>query len=557
MLLRHVELQLAAGLLRRGRRVSMSYDYIIVGAGSAGAVLAARLTENPAHSVLLIEAGPNDTNPWIHIPIGVAKTIRNPSVNWLYQTQPDGATANRAIPLPRGKVLGGSSSINGHVVTRGQPEDYDAWAEQGNPGWDFENMLPYFRKLEDATGLDDPARGHGGPMTVKRSQGLNELTRLMIKAAAECGIPYNPDPNSRTVEGVGHVQRALRNGRRVSTARGYLNAARRRPNLAITCNAQARRILFEGHRAVGIEYFADDRVQTAQASREVILSAGAIGSPQLLELSGVGQAHRLKDLGIDVVNDLPGVGEHLHDHFLARGAWELIRPISMNERSTGWPLVKEAIKYAITREGFLANAVSHMIIFTRSSPEATRPDLELMLTPFTATKSTEFKKLDRMPGVFMSCVPLQPRSRGHVHIRSRDVRDAPVIAPNYLHDEADQRITIAGLKLIRRLLSSPAFDGYRGDELWPASDKQSDASLLQYARETGLTIHHVVGSCRMGPAGDGQTNVVGPDLRVHGIDGLRVVDASIMPSIISGHTNFPTIAIAEKAADIIKADAGR
>jgi choline dehydrogenase len=535
----------------------MSYDYIIVGAGSAGAVLAARLSENPVHSVLLLEAGPKDLNPWIHIPIGVAKTIRNRSVNWLYQTQPDGATSNRAIPLPRGKVLGGSSSINGHIVTRGQPEDYDAWAEQGNPGWDFESLLPYFRKLEDAIGFDDPVRGHGGPITVKRSQGLEELTRLMVKAAGECGIPYNPDPNSRNVEGVGHVQRALRNGRRVSTARGYLKPARGRSNLTIICNAQVRRILLEGRRAVGVEFLADDRMQTANAGREVILSAGAIGSPQLLELSGVGQAQRLKNLGIEVVHDLPGVGENLHDHFLARGAWELTRPISMNERSSGWPLVKEAIKYAFTREGFLANAVSHLIIFTRSSPEVERPDLELMLTPFTATKSTEFKKLDKVPGVFMSCVPLQPRSRGHVHIKSNEVRDPPVIAPNYLHEEADQRVTIAGLKLIRQLLNSPAFDGYRGDELWPTNDKQSDASLLQYARDTGLTIHHVVGSCRMGPAGADQANVVGPDLRVHGMQGLRVVDASIMPSIISGHTNFPTIAIAEKAADIIKADAGR
>lgn len=535
----------------------MSYDYIIVGAGSAGAVLAARLSENPATSVLLIEAGPKDRNPWIHIPIGVAKTIRNPSVNWLYQTQPDSATAERAIPLPRGKVLGGSSSINGHVVTRGQPEDYDAWAAEGNPGWDFQSLLPYFQKLEDAAGYEDSSRGHGGPMTVKRSQGLDDLTRLMIKAAGECGIPYNPDPNSPNVEGVGHVQRALRNGRRVSTARGYLGPARRRSNLTIICDAQARRVVFEGRRAVGVEFLANGKVQTAKAGREVILSAGAIGSPQLLELSGVGQAQRLKDLGIAVVHDLPGVGENLHDHFLARGAWELTKPISMNERSSGWPLVKEAIKYAFTREGFLANAVSHMIIFTRSSPEVERPDLELMLTPFTATKSTEFKKLDKVPGVFMSCVPLQPRSRGHVHIRSSDVHDAPVIAPNYLHDEADQRVTIAGLKLIRRLLRSPAFDGYRGDELWPTSDKQSDESLLQYARKTGLTIHHVVGSCRMGPADKKRANVVGPDLRVHGLDALRVVDASIMPSIISGHTNFPTIAIAEKAADLIKADARR
>ncbi len=535
----------------------MPYDYIIVGAGSAGSVLAARLTENPRVTVLLLEAGPKDTNPWIHIPIGVAKTIRNKSVNWLYSTRPDSATSNRAIPLPRGKVLGGSSSINGHVVTRGQPEDYDAWAAEGNPGWDFESLLPYFRKLEDATGFDDPIRGHGGPMTVKRSQGLEELTRLMINAAGECGIPFNDDPNSRNVDGIGMVQRAIKGGRRVSTARGYLKPARGRANLTLICNGQARRILFEGRRAVGVEYNVGDRVETATAHKEVILSAGAIGSPQLLEVSGVGQADRLKALGIEVVHDLAGVGENLHDHYLARGAWELTKPISMNERSSGWPLVKEVFKYVFTREGFLANAVTHMVIFTRSSPEKERPDLELMLTPFTAVKNTDFKSLDKTPGIFMSCVALQPKSRGHVHIQSKDVRDYPVIVPNYLHDEADQKVTVAGLKLIRRLAKSRAFDDYRGDELWPTSDKQSDEELLQYARDGGLTIHHVVGSCRMGPYDSNGTNVVGSDLQVHGLYGLRVVDASIMPTIISGHTNFPTIAIAEKAADLIKSVANQ
>ena len=535
----------------------MAYDYIIVGAGSAGSVLAARLSENPDVSVLLLEAGPKDTNPWIHIPIGVAKTIRNGAVNWLYKTQPDAATGGRAIPLPRGKVLGGSSSINGHVVTRGQPEDYDAWAALGNTGWDFDSLLPYFQKSEDAVGFDDPARGHGGPMTVRTSKGLDELTGLLIKAAGECGIPYNPDPNSRNVEGIGMTQRAVKSGRRVSAARGYLKPARGRRNLTIVCNAQARRIVFEGRRAVGVEYLQGDVVHTASARREVILSSGAIGSPQLLELSGVGQAQRLKDLGIDVVHDLPGVGENLHDHYLARGAWELTKPISMNERSSGLPLVGQVVKYVFTQEGLLAGAIAHMIIFTRSSPEVDRPDLEITLTPFTATKSTEFKQLDKTPGVFMSCVPIRPRSRGSVHIQSRDVRDHPVIAPNYLHDEADQKVTIAGLRMIRKLLTAPAFDDYRGDELWPTSDKQSDAELLQYARDTGLTIHHVVGSCRMGPADAAGMNVVGPDLRVHGLEGLRVVDASIMPSIISGHTNFPTIAIAEKAVDLIRGNKDR
>lgn len=538
----------------------MTFDYIIVGAGSAGSVLAARLSEDPKTSVLLLEAGPKDRNPWIHIPIGVGKTIRNSSVNWLYSTEPDDATSNRAIPIPRGKVLGGSSSINGHIVTRGQPEDYDAWANFGNDGWDFASMLPYFKKIENSSDFPNPNRGSEGAITVEKSEGLPELTKLLIAAAEECGIPFNNDPNdiggnnSAGVNGIGHTQRAIRNGLRQSAAKTYLKKAKKRKNLTIHCLSHATKICFDGHRAVGVEYNFDGSPTKAIANKEVILSSGAVGSPQLLELSGVGQADRLKKLGIDVVLDLPGVGENLHDHFLARGAWQLSKPITLNEKSSGWPLFKEVIKYGFTRKGFLATAVSHMIIFTRSSPEVDRPDLEITVTPFTATKSADFKKLDTTPGVFFACVPLQPRSRGHIHIKSADPKIHPVIVPNYLHDEHDKKVTIAGLRLIRKLMKSSAFDDARGDELWPSADKQSDEELLQYVRDSGLTIHHVVGTCRMGPQDDKGMNVVGSDLKVHGLSGLRVVDASIMPSIISGHTNFPTLAIAEKAADIIRSE---
>ena len=533
----------------------MTFDYIVVGAGSAGSVLAARLSENPSVRVLLLEAGPRDNDPWIHLPIGVAKTIRKKSVNWLYATTPDEATGNREIALPRGKVLGGSSSINGHVVTRGQPEDYDAWAAQGNAGWDFRSMLPYFRKLENAVGFDDPSRGKGGPMNVVVSTGLKELSDRLVEAAGQCGIPYNEDPNSGDVEGIAYSQRAMRGGLRMSAAKAYLKPARSRANLTVETCAHARRIIFEGRRAVGIDYEIGGQPRRAAAAREVLLCGGAIGSPQLLELSGVGQGERLRALGIDVVYDVPGVGENLHDHYLARGAWELTRPISYNERSRGLPLFGQALKYLLTREGLLATAIAHMILFTRSAPGIDRPDLEITVSPFTATKKTDFKSLDRTPGVFLACVPLRPRSRGSTRITTADPAKAPDIRPNYLHDENDQKVTVAGLRLIRRLLQSPAFDDCRGDELWPTPDQQSDDELLRYARETGLTIHHPVGTCRMGPEDGSGMNVVGSDLKVHGIDGLRVVDASIMPSIISGHTNFPTIAIAEKAADLIRANA--
>ncbi len=536
----------------------MMYDYIVVGAGSAGSVLAARLSEDPAVSVLLLEAGPRDTDPWIHLPIGVSKTIRNKAVNWLYATAPDAATSDRAIPLPRGKVLGGSSSINGHVVTRGQPEDYDAWAAEGNAGWDFAGMLPYFRKLENAVGFDGPARGHGGPMNVMASAGLEELSARLVEAAGQCGIPYNPDPNNATsateVEGIARAQRAMRRGLRVSAAKAYLKPARGRRNLTVETGAHADRIVMNGRRATGVDYVVGGERRRALAGREVLLCGGAIGSPGLLERSGIGQAGRLRDLGIEVVLDAAGVGENLHDHFLARGAWELTRPISYNEHSRGLPLARQVLKYLFTREGLLATGIAHMILFTRSSPEVDRADLEITISPFTATRRTDFKSLDKTPGVFLACVPLRPRSRGQVHITAVDACVTPDIRPNYLHDVHDQQVTVAGLRRIRALLGSAAFDDCRGDELWPPSGKQSDADLLQYARDTGLTIHHPVGTCRMGPAGQG-FNVVSADLTVHGIGGLRVVDASVMPSIISGHTNFPTVAIAEKAAAMIRAAA--
>jgi choline dehydrogenase len=531
---------------------TMSFDYVIVGGGSAGCVLAARLSENPQITVLLLEAGPEDRNPWIHIPIGVGKTIRNKAVNWLYATEPDPVTSNRPIPLPRGKVLGGSSSINGHMVTRCQPEDYDDWAKAGNPGWDYASLLPYFKKIENTVDYVGPTRGTSGPITVERSPGLPELSKLLVAAAKECGIPFNQDPNSGNVNGIGYTQRAIRNGMRMSAAKAYVKPARKRSNLTVQCNALTTKIRFEGLRAVGVDYVVNGEKFSANARQEVVLSAGAIGSPQLLELSGVGQAERLKALGIDVVLDLPGVGENLQDHFLARGAWQLTKPITYNERSSGWPLVTEAFKYVLFRKGFLNTAVSHMVVFTRSEPDVDRPDLELTITPFTSTKSADYKNLDTTPGVFFACVPIRPRSRGHVHIKSADPTQSPAITPNYLHDEQDQKITIAGLKLIRQIMKSKAFDDSRGDELWPATAKQTDAELLQHARDGGLTIHHVVGSCRMGPKDEAGMNVVDAELRVHGLQGLRVVDASIMPTLPSGHTNFPTLAVAERAADLIR-----
>ena len=529
------------------------FDYIIVGAGSAGCVLAARLSENPAHRVLLLEAGPEDRHRWIHIPIGFGKTLRDASVNWLYRTEPDTATAMREIMLPRGKVLGGSSSINGHVVTRGLPQDYDAWAVAGNLGWDFAALLPYFRKIENASGFAHPSRGHHGPVNVETSKDLPHLSAALVAAAAECGVAYNPDYNSGAIEGIAHCQRSVRRGLRDSAARAYLHPVRVRPNLVVECGAQAARIRFAGRRAIGVDFRQDGVARHASVRGEVILAAGAIGSPHLLELSGVGDAARLRGLGIEVVADLPGVGENLQDHFLARSVWKTTRAITFNERARGWRLLTQIARFGLFRTGLFSAGAAHMLIFARSDPTVALPDLELTITPFSVTQSPDFSGLDCFPALSFAAVPLRPRSRGSVHARSANADQAPAIRPGYLAHEDDQRITVAGLKLSRQLIETAAFLWLRGEEVSPGADLQRDDELLAYARQTGLSIHHAAGSCKMGPADD-RMAVVDAGLRVHGLDALRVVDASIMPALVSGHTNFPTLAIAEKAADLIRAD---
>jgi choline dehydrogenase len=535
---------------------SVDFDYVIVGAGSAGCVLAARLSENPAQRVLLLEAGPEDRNRWIHIPIGFGKTLRDGSVNWLYRTEPDPATALREVMLPRGKVLGGSSSINGHVVTRGLPQDYDAWAAAGNSGWDFAAMLPYFRKIETAAGFAHPSRGHSGPVNAETSQDLPHLSAALVAAAAECGLAYNPDYNSGTIEGIAHCQRSVRRGLRDSAAKAYLHPIRGRSTLVVECGAQAERIHFAGRRAVGVDYRQNGVSRHASARGEVILAAGAIGSPHLLELSGIGDVARLQGLGVDVLADLPGVGENLQDHFLARSVWKTTRAITFNERARGWRLLTQIARFGLFRTGLFSAGAAHMLIFARSEPTVSLPDLELTITPFSVTQSPDFSSLDRFPALSFAAVPLRPRSRGSVHAGSANPAEAPAIRPAYLAHEQDQRITVAGLKLARQLIATAAFSRYRGDEVSPGADLCSDDELLAYARNTGLSIHHAAGSCAMGPAGD-RMAVVGADLRVHGLDSLRVVDASIMPALVSGHTNFPTLAIAEKAADLIIAAARR
>jgi choline dehydrogenase len=528
----------------------MRFDYVIVGAGSAGCVLAARLSEDPRVQVLLLEAGPEDRHPWLHIPIGYGRTFRNPAYSWQFQTEPEEGTAGRSLTIPRGKVLGGSSAINGLGFTRGQAEDYDAWAQMGNRGWSFAEVLPYFKRMERFEGGGDAFRGGDGPLPVSYARDRWELCEVFIAAAARHGIPYNPDPNGARQDGINYFQMNTRNGLRHSTAKAYLNPVRARPNLTVETHAEARRLLFEGRRCIGLAYEVQGRPRQARAGREVILAGGSVGSPQLLELSGVGDGERLKALGIEVVHHLPGVGENLHDHYLARSVWRVRRKVTFNERMRGWRLAAEAAKFVLFRRGLLAICAAQLCAFVRSRPELDLPDLELTITPWSF-EAGKVGVLEREPGMSIVAFQLRPESRGSIHLASPDPKAPPAIRPNYLATETDRRVLIDGLRLARRIVASPELDPYRGEQIWPAPHLEGDAELLAHARETGASVGHLAGTCKMGPATDAGA-VVGPDLKVHGLAGLRVADASILPAMISGHTNAPVIMIGEKASDLVR-----
>ena len=528
----------------------MPFDYVIVGAGSAGCVLAARLSEDPRVQVLLLEAGPEDRHPWLHIPIGYGRTFRDPRVSWQFQTEPEAATAGRSLTIPRGRVLGGSSSINGLGFTRGQAADYDSWAQMGNRGWSFAEVLPYFKRMERFEGGADAFRGGDGPMSVSYARDRWELCEVFLKAAGRHGIPTNPDPNGARQDGIAYFQTNTRNGLRHSTSMAYLNPIRARPNLTVETHAEARRLLFEGRRCVGLAYEIQGQPREVRAGRDVILAGGSIGSPQLLELSGVGGGERLKAVGIEVVHDLKGVGENLHDHYLARSVWRVTKKVTFNERLRGFRLVKEVVKFALTRRGLMTICAAQLCAFVRSRPELDLPDLELTFTPWSMQQG-QIGRLEHEPGMSIVAFQLRPESRGSIHLKSSDPKAPPAIRPNYLATETDRRVLIDGLRLARRLVASPELDPYRGAQIWPAPHLSSDDELLAHARETGASVGHLAGTCKMGPATDAQA-VVGPDLRVHGIAGLRVADASILPTMISGHTNAPVIMIGEKASDLIR-----
>lgn len=529
-----------------------AYDYIVIGAGSAGCVMANRLSEDPNNRVLLLEAGSKDSNPWIHVPIGYFKTMHNPKTDWCYMTEPDPGINGRQLQWPRGKVLGGSSSLNGLLYVRGQKEDYDDWAALGNQGWSYDEVLPYFKKSEDQERGADKYHGVGGPLAVSNIRIRREICDKFIDAAAQVGIPRNEDSNGETQEGVGYFQLTInRNGTRCSTAVGFLRPALKRPNLDAVTKALVHRLEFDGNRVVGVTVSIKGQKQTLRCNKEVVLSAGAINSPQILMLSGIGDKEELAKHGIDLVKALPGVGKNLQDHLQIRTIYKVNKPITLNDEVNN-PIRKAmmGMEYALFRTGPLTMAASQVCIFTKTEQTMQRPDIQYHLQPLSADKPAD--GTHRFSAFTASVCQLRPTSTGHIALKSANPEEYPAIHPNYLSTEEDRKTAIEAIKVTRRIVNAPALAPLIKEEHEPGVQHQTDAELLEYARNRATTIYHPTGTCKMG---QDEMAVVDDRLRVHGIEGLRVVDASIMPVIVSGNTNAPTIMIAEKAADMIKEDA--
>jgi choline dehydrogenase len=536
------------GLVRDEPR---EFDYVIVGAGSAGCVLANRLSADGKNSVLLLEAGPRDTNLWIHVPLGYGRLFKEKTVNWMYQTEPEPGLDGRSVFQPRGKVLGGSSSINGLLYVRGQHEDYDRWRQHGNHGWGFDDVLPYFKKAENQQRGADDFHGSGGPLPVSDLGHPDPLSAAFITAAAETGLPVNPDFNGALQEGAGFFQTTTRHGRRASAAVAYLRPAKGRNNLHVETSALAQRIVIDGRRADAVEYRQAGALKTARARREILVAGGAFNSPQLLQLSGVGPADLLRKHGIDVVLDAPGVGHDLQDHMQVRVVMRCSQRITLND-IVNHPVRKilMGMRYAAFRTGPLTIAAGTSGAFFKTNPRLATPDIQVHFLPFSTDKMGE--KLHSFSGFSASACQLRPESRGSLRIRSADPAAPPEIRINYLATEVDRAANVEGLKMLRKILQAPALRPYVTEEVDPGAKVVSDEALLSYCRARGSTIYHPTSTCRMG---NDPLAVVDQRLRLRGIEGLRVVDASVMPDLVSGNTNAAVIMIAEKASDMILEDA--
>ena len=531
---------------------SDSYDYIVVGAGSAGAVLANRLSASGEFRVLCLEAGTEGSGYfWSRVPAGVAKMIDNPAVNWCYNSEPDEGSGQREIEVPRGKMLGGSSSINGMVFVRGQAQDYDHWAQLGNRGWSYQDVLPLFKQMESYEGGSDEFRGREGPLKVTDSGKLSPFFDKMIAAAAKIGIKYNPDYNGADQEGIAMTQATINKGRRQSTAYCYLDPARSRPNLKIQTGAMGKSLILEGKTCVGIRYSVNGEAREARATREVVISSGSINSPKLLELSGIGQPELLRERGIEPLHELPGVGENLRDHYSPRMKYSITEnDATFNERGNGLRLVGEAMKYVLGGKSFLALSAVPLRMYFRTREGLETPDATISVMPFLTERVNRVRRLAKECGITMNVNVLRSESIGSIHIKSADPAEPPAIRFNFLSAEMDRTGILHAMRKGRELMAASPIAEIVGEEIAPGAAYQTDEELLEWVRNNAETTYHPIGTCKMG---SDTMAVVDDQLRVHGIKGLRVADASIMPTLTSGNTNAPSIMIGEKCAAMILA----
>ena len=529
-----------------------SFDYVIIGGGTAGCILANRLSADPARSVLLLEAGGEGKGFWVGIPAGFGKLISGDRFNWRFETQPEPSTGDRRIVVPRGKGLGGSTLINGMIYVRGQPQDYDKWAQSGARGWSFDEVAPYFRKVEGCAFADaDPTRGRDGPMSIVRVSERGEVAEAFIAAGRQAGLPLNPDYNGPDQEGVGYYQASQKNGRRWSVVDGYLAPARSRANLTVRTGAMVTRLEVTDGRVARVHYRRGGRDETVAARGEVVLAAGAVQSPQILELSGIGDPAVLGAHGIGVVHALPGVGRNYIDHFATRMNWRVKLPVTLNEQTRGLRLLSAVAQFYLRGTGILTLGTGLAHGFVKTRPDQLTPSVQYFFVHASYANAAD-RRLDTEPGMTIGVSQMRPRSRGTIHIASPRPEDAPAIRPNFLSDPADREELIEGMRIARRIIGQPAMDPYRAFEMNPGPGVESDEEWLDFARRTGQTIYHPVGTCAMG---HGPRAVVDERLRLHGLGGLRVVDASVMPDIVSGNTQAAVMMIAEKAADLIREDA--
>ena len=531
--------------------MSEHFDYVVVGSGPAGSVLANRLTEDGITTVCVLEAGPPDTHPFIRVPAGFIKLLNSPRLMWRFEGEPGAAIGGRKVLLPQGRVVGGSSSINGLAYTRGQADDFDDWARLGNSGWSYEEVLPYFKRSERRIGDgDDTYRGREGTVPITNPDWTDPLCEAFITGAAELGIDRNPDYNGAEQLGTGYFQRYIHNGRRVSMAHAFLHPAIQRGRVDLRTDAMATAIVCEGRRATGVRYRRNGVEETVHARREVIVCAGTINSPKLLQLSGIGPTELLQRHGIPVLNALTGVGENLRDHYTVRMTARARNIRTINELAHGWRLGLEIAKWLAGRPSIIGLSPSLVHVFGKSRPELTRGDIQVLFTP-ASYKPGKHYVVDDAPGMSVGARQQRPESRGHVRINSADAMSNPLVQPNYLADPLDQQTVVAALKIARSLFQTKALAPYFEAETLPGSAVNSDDEWLDFARRVGNTAYHLVGSCSMGPAGDAMA-VVDAQLRVRGMDALRVVDASVIPRVPSANTLAATLMVAEKAADLIR-----